>query len=59
MTDEELLEYVEAKIIEKMLDGCELDDHLGSEDYNVGSWSVAFRADTISRLIDMAKGNKQ
>ena len=60
MTDEELLQYVEAKIIEKMLDGCEIDDHLGNTEahYDVGSWSVSFRADTISRLIDMAREAK-
>lgn len=59
MTDAELLEYAETKTIEAMLSGCELDDHLGGKDYDAGSWSVTFRAETISRLIDMAKGNKQ
>lgn len=57
MNDEELLDYVEAKVIEKMLDGCEIDDHLGNKEYKVGSWAVTFRADTISRLIDMARKN--
>ena len=55
MNDQELLEYVETKVIEKMLDGCEIDDHLGCKKYDAGSWSVNFRADTLSRLIDMAK----
>ena len=59
MTDEELLDFVETKTIETMLRGCELDDHLSNKKYDAGSWSVAFRADIISRLIDMAKGNKQ
>jgi hypothetical protein len=55
MTDKELLEYVEAKVIYKMFDGCVVDDHLGAKN-DVGSWSVSFRADIVSRLIDMAKG---
>lgn len=55
MNDQELLEYVETKVIEKMLDGCEIDDHLGNRGYDIGSWSVSLRADTVSRLIDMAK----
>lgn len=59
MTDEELLDFVEARICEKMLDGCDIDDHLGNKKYNVGSWSVSFRADTISRLLDMARSTKQ
>jgi len=58
MNDEELLDFVEAKVIGKMLDGCEIDDHLGNEQYNVGSWAVSFRADIISRLIDMARKNR-
>ncbi len=59
MNDEELLNYVEAKVIEKMLDGCEIDDHLGYKKYDVGAWSVSFRADTLSRLIDMARKSKR
>jgi hypothetical protein len=55
MNDQELLEYVETKVIEKMLDGCYIDTHLGNKKYDAGSWSVSFRADTLSRLIDMAK----
>lgn len=55
MTDEQLLEYVETKIIFAMLGGCEIDDHLGNRKYDVGSWSVGIRADMLSRLIDMAK----
>ena len=59
MTDEELLQYVETKTIEKMLYGCEIDDHLGYKGkLGVGSWSVSFRADIISRLIDMAREAK-
>lgn len=55
MTDEELLDFVETRIIYKMLNGCELDDHFGNRKYDVGSWSVSFRADILSRLVDMAK----
>lgn len=57
MNDQELLEYVEAMVFYKMLEGCELDDHLGNKEYNVGAWCVNLRADTLSRLIDLAKGN--
>jgi hypothetical protein len=59
MNDEELLNYVEAKVIENMLDGCEIDDLLGYKKYDVGAWSVSFRADTLSRLIDMARKYKR
>jgi hypothetical protein len=55
MTDKELLEYVETKAIKSMLEGCAMDDHLGNKKYDAGSWSVSFRADTLSRLIDMAR----
>jgi hypothetical protein len=56
MTDKELLEYAETKVIESMLDGCAMDDHLGRKKYDTGSWRVSFRADILSRLIDMARG---
>jgi len=55
MTDEELLEYAETKVHAQMLQGCEMDDHLGREKYDVGSWVVSMRADLLGRLIDMAK----
>lgn len=58
MTDEELLDYVEAKTFEEMLDGCEIDDHLGEKVCYTGAWAVTFRADTICRLIDMAREAK-
>ena len=58
MTDEELLDRVEQILISQMLSGCETEDHLGYKGYTlIGSWSVSFRADTISRLLDMARGN--
>ena len=55
MTDKELLESVEAKVLFSMLNGCLMDDHLGRGEHDVGSWSVSLRADQLSRLIDMAK----
>ena len=55
MTDEELLEYMETKVIDSMLEGCALDDHLGNKKYDACSWSVRFRSDMLSRLIDMAR----
>lgn len=59
MTDEELLAFVETKTIEKMLDGCGIDDHLGYKEYRPGNWAVTFRADIMCRLIDMAKDNRK
>lgn len=59
MTDEELLNYVEAKTIEEMLDGCEIDDYLGEKVYRTGAWAVTFPTDTICRLIDMAREAKR
>jgi hypothetical protein len=56
MTDQELIEYMETKVIREMLEGCEMDDHLRHKNYDVNSWSVSFRADMLSRLIDLAKG---
>jgi len=56
MTDQELIEYLETKAIFTMLDGCEIDDHLGHKRYDVGSWSMGIRADHLSRLIDLARG---
>lgn len=58
MTDEELLEKVETKVLYAMLDGCLIDDHLGRGKYDVGSWSVSLRADQLSRLIDMARSKR-
>jgi hypothetical protein len=57
MTDQELIEYMETKVIREMLEGCEMDDHLRRKNYDVNSWSVSFRADMLSRLIDLARGN--
>lgn len=59
MTDQELLEYVETKTIEKMLSGCDIEDHLGYKKYEPGNWAVTFRADTMCRLIDMARQTKE
>ena len=58
MTDEELLEKIEARVLYAMLDGCSIDDHLGRSKYDVGSWSVSLRADQLSRLIDMARSKR-
>ena len=58
MTDEELVASIEARVFYAMFDGCVMDDHLGQK-IDAGSWSVSLRADTLCRLIDMAKGNKQ
>ena len=55
MTDEELLEKMEARVWYAMLDGCWIYDHLGDMQCDVGSWSVSLRADQLSRLIDMAR----
>jgi hypothetical protein len=57
MTDEELLAMAEARVIFAMLQGCEMDDHLGRKVFDPGPWSVTLRADQVSRLIDMARGN--
>ena len=56
MTDEELLAMAEARVIFSMLEGCMMDDHLGRKVYAPGSWVVTLRADQMSRLIDMARG---
>lgn len=58
MTDKELLDQVEAAIIEKMLNGCLIMDHLGERHHDIGGWSISFRVDTVSRLIDIAKDKK-
>lgn len=59
MTDKELLESVEAKALFAMLHGCLIDDHLGRDEYDVGSWFVSLRADQLSRLIDMARSKHE
>jgi hypothetical protein len=56
MTDEELLESLEARVMYIMLSGCEMDSHLGRTNYDPGSWAVSLRADEFCRLLDMAKG---
>jgi hypothetical protein len=55
MNDEELLAAVEAKVIFAMLQGCEMDDHLGRKVFDPGPWVVTLRADQMSRLIDLAR----
>jgi hypothetical protein len=57
MTDEELLAMAEARVIFAMIEGCMMDDHLGRKVFDPGPWSVTLRADQVSRLIDMARGN--
>jgi hypothetical protein len=57
MTDVELLAMVEARVIFSMLEGCMMEDHLGRKVYAPGSWVVTLRADQMSRLIDLARGN--
>jgi hypothetical protein len=54
MNDKELLDFVEQRLFERMLEGCEMCDHLGSP-YELGVWSVSFSAGVIARLLDMAK----
>lgn len=56
MTDKELLDFVEQRLFERMLEGCAMCDHLGSP-YELGVWSVSFSAGIIARLLDMAKEN--
>ena len=55
MTDEELLDAVEAKTLLAMLQGCAMDDHLGRKEFDPGPWVVTLRADQMSRLIDLAR----
>ena len=57
MTDEELLDAIEAKTLFAMLQGCAMDDHLGRKEYDPCPWVVTLRADQMSRLIDLARGN--
>jgi hypothetical protein len=54
MDDKELLDFVEQRMFNVMLEGCLLADHLGPPT-DTGAWSVSFRSDTIARLLDMAK----
>ena len=54
MDDKELLDFVEQRMFNVMLEGCLMNDHLGMP-YDVGVWTVAFRSDIIARLLDMAK----
>ena len=58
MDDKELLNYVERKTFQTMLEGCEIMNHLGHQEHEVGSWSVRLRADEVARLLDMAKEKK-
>ena len=55
MDDQEFLDRIETVLFHKMLSGCEIDDHLHNKTYDVGAWSVSFRADTVCRLLDLAK----
>jgi hypothetical protein len=57
MDDKELLDFVEQRMFNVMLEGCLMNDHLGMP-YDVGVWTVSFRSDTIARLLDMAKEKK-
>jgi hypothetical protein len=54
MNDEELLDFVEQRMFDVMLEGCLMNDHL-STSYGVGVWAASFRVDIIARLLDMAK----
>lgn len=56
MTDEELLDGIEARVTYAMLSGCEMDDHLGRTKYDTGSWAVTLRADEVCALLDLARG---
>jgi hypothetical protein len=58
MTNEELIAIMEERVFYVMFDGCVIDDHLGQK-IDAGSWSVSLRADTLCRLIDMAKESKK
>jgi len=55
MIDQKLLEYVECKLFDSMLDGCRVETHLGYKHHDPGRWSVCLRADHLSRLLDLAK----
>ena len=55
MNDEQLLDFVEQKLMLKMFEGCVIDDHLGCKKHDVNSWAVSLRADQLSRLLDMAR----
>jgi len=59
MDDQELLDYVEQKIFCKMIEGCDILDHLGHKKFDSGCWSVSMRADEVARLLDMAKMTKE
>ena len=56
MTDKELLDNLDARVMYTMLSGCEMDSHLGRKTYDPGSWAVSLRADELCRLLDMARG---
>jgi len=56
MDDKELLDFVEQELFYVMLNGVAVLDHLGYTEFEAGSWSVSFRADEVSRLLDMARG---
>ena len=55
MTDEQLLDSLEARVMYTMLSGCEMDSHLGRTKYDPGSWAVSLRADELCRLLDLAR----
>jgi len=55
MIDQKLLEYIEYKVFDSMLDGCRVETHLGYKHHDPGRWSVCLRADHLSRLLDLAK----
>ncbi len=54
MTDKELLDFVNQRMFNVMLEGCLMDDHLGTS-HDIGVWSVSFSVNIIARLLDMAK----
>jgi hypothetical protein len=56
MTDKELLDNLDARVMYTMLSGCEMDSHLGRKKYDPGSWAVSLRADELCRLLDLARG---
>lgn len=54
-SDQDFLDRIENKVMYTMFSGCAMDDHLGYEKYDVGSWAMNLRADEVCRLLDLAK----
>jgi hypothetical protein len=59
MSDDELLDRLEHRLFDTMFEGCLMDNHLGRTAHYPGEWSVSMRADQLSRLIDMARREKE